>query len=64
MNRDLTFLNIYLGNKRSQDRIGGRVYYMLTQGRETNNALESKALEGFYDKFGALPVGNGTFSFR
>ena len=43
---------------------GGRVYYMLTQGRETNKALESKALEGFYDKFGALPVGNGAFSFR
>ena len=39
-------------------------YYMLTQGRETNKALESKALEGFYDKFGALPVGNGAFSFR
>ena len=43
---------------------GGRVYYMLTQGRETNKALESKALEGFYDKFGALPVGNGAFTFR
>lgn len=43
---------------------GGRVYYLLTQGRETNKALESKALEGFYDKFGALPVGNGAFSFR
>ena len=43
---------------------GGMVYYMLIQGRETNKALESKALEGFYDKFGALPVGNGAFSFR
>lgn len=43
---------------------GGKVYYMHTQGRETNKALESKALEGFYDKFGALPVGNGAFSFR
>lgn len=43
---------------------GGKVYYMLTQGRETNKALESKALEGFYDRFGALPVGNGAFSFR
>ena len=43
---------------------GGRVYYMHTQGRETNKALESRALEGFYDKFGALPVGNGAFSFR
>ena len=45
-------------------KYGGKVYYMLTQGRETNKALESKALEGFYDKFGALPVGNGAFSFR
>ena len=43
---------------------GGKVYYMLTQGRETNKALESKALEGFYDRFGALLAGNGAFSFR
>ena len=40
------------------------IYYMRITGRENEKALESKAMEGFYDKFGALPVGNGAFSFR
>lgn len=40
------------------------IYYMRITGREKEKALESKALEGFYDKYGALPVGNGAFSFR
>ena len=44
---------------------------MRITGRENEKALESKAMEGFYDKYGALPVGNGAlpvgngaFSFR
>ena len=40
------------------------IYYMRITGRENEKALESKALEGFYNKYGALPVGNGAFSFR
>jgi len=26
--------------------------------------LESKVLENYYDKYKALPVGNGAFSYR
>lgn len=40
------------------------IYYMRITGREKEKSLESKAMEGFYDKYGALPVGNGAFSFR
>ena len=40
------------------------IYYMRITGREKEKFLESKAMEGFYDKYGALPVGNGAFSFR
>lgn len=40
------------------------IYYMRITGRENEKALESKAMEGFYNKYGALPVGNGAFSFR
>lgn len=43
---------------------GADVYYMRITGREKEKSLESKAIEGFYDKYGALPVGNGAFSFR
>lgn len=43
---------------------GTDIYYMRITGRENEKNLESKAFEGFYDKYGALPVGNGAFSFR
>ena len=43
---------------------GFEVYYLRVQGRETAKCLESKVLEDFYDRYGALPVGNGAFSFR
>ena len=43
---------------------GAYIYYMRITGREKEKYLESKALEGFYDTYGALPVGNGAFSFR
>ncbi len=39
-------------------------YYLLTVGVEESKALESRILECFYDRFKALPVGNGAFSFR
>lgn len=42
---------------------GCDIYYMRITGRESEKELERKALEGFYDKYGALPVGNGAFSF-
>lgn len=40
------------------------IYYMRITGRENEKTLESKAILGFYNKYGALPVGNGAFSFR
>ena len=43
---------------------GFDLYYLRTQGAETAKCLESKALEGFYDKYGSLPIGNGAFSYR
>lgn len=43
---------------------GADIYFMRITGRENEKDLESKAIEGFYDKYGALPVGNGAFSFR
>lgn len=33
------------------------IYYMRITGRENEKPLESKAMEGFYDKYGAIPVG-------
>jgi len=42
---------------------GCHIYYMRITGREPERELERKALEGFYDKYGALQVGNGAFSF-
>ena len=32
-------------------------------GCESERTLERKAIEGFFDKYGALPVGNGAFSY-
>ena len=43
---------------------GADIYYMRITGREDEKTLESKAMEGFYDTYGALPVGNGAFSFK
>ena len=39
-------------------------YFMRVIGSETNKSLESKVIQDFYNKFGAIPVGNGAFSFR
>ena len=43
---------------------GADVYYMRITGRENEKSLERKAIEGFFDKYGALPVGNGAFTFK
>lgn len=43
---------------------GSDVYYLTTVTNENAKTLESKALEDFYNKFRALPVGNGAFSYR
>lgn len=43
---------------------GTDIYYMRITGRENYKSLESKAMESFYDTYGALPVGNGAISYR
>lgn len=43
---------------------GAKVYYYLCQGKQVSKNLESDILGMFYDKFGAMPVGNGARSFR
>ena len=43
---------------------GTELYYLRIQGKENSKALESKVLENYYDKYKALPVGNGAFSYR
>lgn len=40
------------------------LYYMRITGCENEKSLERKAIEGFFDVYGALPVGNGAFSYR
>lgn len=42
---------------------GAKVYYYLCQGKQESKDLESDILGRFYDKFGAMPVGNGARSF-
>jgi len=41
-----------------------RVYYLYTRGEVNCKDLESRALECFYDRYRAIPVGNGARSFR
>lgn len=43
---------------------GARVYYYLCKGNQESKSLESKMIGLFYDKFGAMPVGNGARSFQ
>jgi len=42
---------------------GADIYYMRITGCESERTLERKAIEGFFDKYGALPVGNGAFTY-
>lgn len=41
-----------------------RVYILYTHGEKKGKDLESRAIEAFYDKYRAIPVGNGARSFR
>ncbi len=43
---------------------GADLYYLRVTGCEKEKDLESKAIESFYDTYGALPVGNGANSYR
>lgn len=43
---------------------GAKVYYYLCQGKQASKNLESDILGMFYDRFGAMPVGNGARSFQ
>ena len=42
---------------------GARVYYYLCKGHQESKDLESKMIRRFYDRYGAMPVGNGARSF-
>ncbi len=41
-----------------------RVYVLYTHGEKKGKDLESRAIESFYDRYRAIPVGNGARSFR
>lgn len=43
---------------------GAKVYYYLCKGNQESKNLESQMISSFYDKFGAMPVGNGARSFQ
>ncbi len=43
---------------------GCDAYYMPVSGVEESKDLESKIMECFYNRYKALPVGNGAFSYR
>ena len=43
---------------------GAQVVYYLSLGNQESKNLESDILLRFYDKFGAMPVGNGARSFH
>ncbi len=44
-------------------KFGGNVYWYTTRGTQTKKMLEQDILDHFYDRYLALPVGNGAFSF-
>lgn len=47
------------------DMSGGfEIYYLTTITNEKAKYLESRAMEDFYDRYLATPVGNGAFSYR
>ena len=44
-------------------KFGGNVFWFTTRGTQTKKVLEEDILDRFYNRFLALPVGNGAFSF-
>lgn len=56
---------IWISNKYNYMKaFGADVFFIKTTGNENEKYLESRALEGFYDRYYAIPVGNGAKSFR
>jgi len=45
-------------------KFGGKLYCFSIKGLQDAKNLENKLIEQFYDKYFALPVGNGAISFR
>jgi len=45
-------------------KFGGRLYCFTKRGTQDEQNLESMLLEEFYDRYYALPVGNGAFSYK
>lgn len=45
-------------------KFGGKVYLFTTRGKQDEKNLENKLIENFYDRYFALPVGNGAISYR
>ena len=43
---------------------GCQVHFFTTRGTQKEKNLESEIIEKFYDRFYALPIGNGAFSFK
>lgn len=43
---------------------GAKVYYYCCKGYQESKNQESMILKSFYDKYGAIPVGNGARSFQ
>jgi len=45
-------------------KFGGRIYWIRPKGTQEAKNLESDIICSFYDRYLAVPVGNGAFSFR
>jgi excinuclease UvrABC nuclease subunit len=45
-------------------KYGGKIYYFSIKGLQDAKNLENRLIENFYDRYLALPVGNGAISYR
>ncbi len=45
------------------DKFDAGIAWFTTRGTQTSKQLETKIMEFFYDKYLALPVGNGAYSY-
>ncbi len=43
---------------------GSKVHYFTTRGKQHEKNLENKIMMAFYKRYGALPIGNGAFSWE
>ena len=53
----------YLNKYQYINAFEAKVFWFTTRGQQEEKNLESLLLEHFYDKYHAIPVGNGAFSF-